>query len=110
MLNIEEALGLIHHFHHETPIEVRFHATYSGKSFQLLASVASNGVVSYTLHRVPRGHYAESIANIALGRDGENHRILPMKAYQNWQGDVLLYIVSIMNRNNEPIYAIDEVF
>lgn len=109
-MNIEEALSLTQDFHNETPVEVRFHATYSGKSFQLLASVSTNEVINYTLHRVPRGHYAESIANISLGRDGDDAWVLPMKAYRNWQADVLIYITSIMNMSGEPIYKIDEVF
>jgi hypothetical protein len=85
-----------------TPIEIRFHANHSQKSFQLLASASERGVVYYTLHYNPRGNYSMSL-NYLSGHD-KSEVTLPMKAYSGWQHDVLAWIMSM------PNYTIDQVF
>lgn len=91
----------------EEPMEVHFHSvTYKGETvrWQLVASVNASGMVGYTLHRIPRSAWSDSLTNLV----GNTTHILPLKAYEGWQWNVLQYLTTL-TLSNEPVYNIDEV-
>jgi len=90
-------------FRNDEPIEIRFHGK-GIRDWQLLGSVASNGVVHYRLESNPRGNYPFSLSYLV----GDVDMTLPMKAYKGWQYDVLAWVVSHTNTAG-AVYTIDEV-
>lgn len=91
-------------FRTDEPIEIRFHGRGGNRNWQLLASVATNGVVHYRLESNPRGNYSFSLSYLV----GDVDMSLPMKAYRGWQNDVLAWLVSHTNSVGS-VYFIDEV-
>lgn len=88
-------------------IEIRFSSTsYKGDvtKWQLLASVNTNGTISYTLHRVPRASYGYSLTSLV----GTSRVILPMKAYDGWHGDVLEWVRD-HTLSGKTVYEIEKV-
>lgn len=107
-LTADDILGYTPKFYQNEAIEIRFHATRNiERKWQLLASVSQAGTVNYTLQTVPNGHYNQSMSNLS-GRDNAVCH-LPMKAYENWQADLILYIATLSNDYVDNIYEIDDV-
>lgn len=89
------------------PMEIRFSSTsYKGDvtKWQLLASVNTNGTISYTLHRIPRGSCSYALSNLV----GESVVVLPMKAYDGWHGDVLEWVTTHI-LSGQTVYQIEKV-
>lgn len=105
-LTAEDILGYTPKFYQNEAIEIRFHAVRSGEKYQLVASVSQAGTVNYTLQTVPNTHYNQSMSNLS-GRDNAKCH-LPMKAYENWQADLILYIATLGN-SQTTYYDFDEV-
>jgi len=103
-ITAEEILGYVPKFYQNEAIELRFHGINSGKKYQLAASVSQSGIVNYTLQVVPHTHYNQSMTNLA----GNSFTHLPMKAYEGWQSDLILYIATLGN-SEITYYNIDEV-
>jgi len=90
-------------FRTDEPIEIRFHGR-GNRDWQLLGSVAPNGVIHYRLESNPRGNYSFSLSYLV----GDVDITLPMKAYRGWQNDVLAWVVSHTNTAG-AVYTVDEV-
>lgn len=105
-LTADDILGYTPKFYQNEAIELRFHSIWSDKKYQLVASVSQAGTVNYTLQTVPNTHYNHSMSNLS-GRDHAKCH-LPMKAYENWQADLILYIATLGN-SQTTYYDIDEV-
>jgi len=104
-ITTEDILGYVPKFYQNEAVEIRFHGINSGKKYQLAASVSQSGMVNYTLQVVPNTHYNQSMANLG----GKSFTHLPMKAYENWQSDLILYIATLGNEVVKSFYEIDEV-
>jgi hypothetical protein len=89
----------------DEPIEIRFHSSSTDKNWQLVASVNTNGTVSYTLYSIPHTANTYSLTNLV----GESDQVLPRKTYTDWQNDVINW-VSTLRTKHTTIYEIDEVF
>jgi hypothetical protein len=88
-------------------LEIRFHSTnHDGTRtvWQLLVAPASNGALSYTLHRFPRNGHTQCVTNL-LGTPTEYQ---PLKAYAGWSAGVTDWLNS-HQLNGKPVYTIDEV-
>jgi len=89
------------------PMEIRFSSTsYNGDvtKWQLLASVNTNGTISYTLHRIPRSSCSYALTNLV----GESDVVLPMKAYAGWHGDVMEWVAT-HTLSGKAVYQIEKV-
>ena len=88
------------------PIEIRF-CSWANKDrrFQLLASASSNGVVHYSLHRIPQGKYGLHLTNLV----GNTNAVLPMKAYENWQADVVNWLTTLSTDAGMDVYEVEEI-
>lgn len=86
------------------PIEIRFHSKKDRK-WQLLVSVSTSGTLVYRLESVPHGNYSYSLSYLI----GKTEVHMPMKARENWQTDVLVWLESLELVPDEPCYTIDEV-
>ena len=107
-ITAEDILGYVPKFYQNEAVEIRFHAARNiERKWQLLASVSQSGTVNYTLQTVPNGHYNQSMSNLSGRTNAACH--LPMKAYENWQADLILYIGTLSNDFVDFIYEIDEV-
>lgn len=103
----EDILGYVPKFYQNEAVELRFHSiNQPNRKFQLSASVSQSGTVNYTLQTVPNGHYNQSMSNLAGREHAKCH--LPMKAYENWQVDLITYIATLGNAEF-TYYEIDEV-
>jgi hypothetical protein len=103
--NLSETLGYVPKFYQNEAIEIRFHGQVN--RYQLLATVSQNGAIIYTLHNNPAGNYP--LAMTSLNTDRESGCFLPMKAYENWQHDLLTWISSAKRNDGTKIYEITEV-
>jgi hypothetical protein len=101
-----EILGYVPKFYQNEAVEIRFHSIRAKDKYQLAISVSQAGIVNYSLHRVPNGALTESMTNLSGRENAKCH--LPMKAYENWQADVIEWLSSLGNANGS-FYEIDEV-
>jgi hypothetical protein len=104
-INLSEHIGYVPKFYQNEAMEIRFHGAKS--RYQLLATVSQNGEVIYTLHNNPAGNH--SLAMTYLIMDREDGCFLPMKAYENWQEDLLTWILSAKRPDGTIIYTITDV-
>lgn len=104
-INLSEHIGYVPKFYQNEAIEIRFHGWTS--RFQLLATVSENGAISYRLNNNPAGNYTLAMTN--LNMDREDGCFLPLKAYENWQEDLLTWILSAKRKDGTIIYTITDV-
>jgi hypothetical protein len=94
-----------HTFSRTEPVEIRFGSkNKQDRQWQLIASVNPSGTISYTLHSVPRGNYSFSLTYLV----GETTTILPAKAYEGWQTQLIKWVKTLSLSGN-TIYEISEV-
>lgn len=105
-INLSEHIGYVPKFYLNEAIEIRFHGWTS--RYQLLATVGQSGAINYTLNNNPAGNYSLAMTN--LNMDREESCFLPMKACENWQEDLLTWILSAKRPDDgTSIYTITDV-
>lgn len=86
----------------QEPIEIRFYRIKSKESYQLLANPVNNHV-HYHLKNTKHGSVSQCLSNLG----GDTSVVLPMKAYDEWQKDVIKWLVSLYHI--DPIYQITDI-
>lgn len=104
----ERSKGISVMLTHEA-VEIRFTAVRSRKRWQLLAHVTQAGTIAYTLHTDPHGNYSHSFPSSLNLTNGKSMSV-PMKAYEGWQNDLILYLRSIKTMDGDEVYELDAIF